>query len=706
MKKFSLSLAVAILVLVGSFGMYKIALAVRGEGTATIAKDGGVQSGGVTVVQSTSHTYTVILTVGASGITADAENPTFTIPTGFTAPDATYVANAGLVVADGNWSVIGGGTCLVESPVAGLTKAVGQVITVDVSTACTVGGGGIITLTYKGTSSTVGVTSVDVGVNDVISYTPVKSISEPPNNATLPTITVTGSAAATLTVIKHIINDNGGTSAAGSWLLTVSSSNSGSGTGNAVGSESGTVYTLETGKQYSVVESGGPSGYSASASSDCTIASAVVSTAYTCTITNDDTAPQLIVIKTVINDNSGVKAVADFPLFIDGVGVTSGVANTTTIGAHTVSETLSAGYTASVWAGDCAAAGTITLALGEIKTCTITNDDISVQPSGSGSGGAYTPPVPPLIDVLKVPSPLALPGGSGFVTYTYTLRNIGTVPVASITMVGDTCSPIVLISGDTNNDAKLDVSETWVYTCSTILSATHTNIVTATGWANSINAVDIASATVVVGASVVPPLIHVTKVPSVFALASPGGAVTYTYTVTNPGTAPLSDVSITDDKCTGLPGRVVGHPGDLNQNNLLESNETWTFTCQTKLTKTTTNTGTAAGSANGLTARDFAIATVVVSSLAPKFPNTGFDPGMSEFLKMDIFFIIASVATIILVVLLIILLIYLIRFIKNLKYISDKARIEVDNLTQDIQAFRESIYSLFGFLINKGKKGK
>lgn len=121
-----------------------------------------------------------------------------------------------------------------------------------------------------------------------------------------------------------------------------------------------------------------------------------------------------------------------------------------------------------------------------------------------------------------------------------------------------------------------------------------------------------------------PPLIHVVKKPSVFVLSAPGGAVTYTYTVTNPGTAPLSNVSITDDKCTGLPGRVIGHPGDLNKNNLLESSETWKFTCKTNLVQTTTNIGTAEGSANGLTARDFAFATVVVA--APKLPNTGLPP--------------------------------------------------------------------------------
>lgn len=333
---------------------------------------------------------------------------------------------------------------------------------------------------------------------------------------------------------------------------------------------------------------------------------------------NSSTTGTINVVKVVINDNGGAKTVADFPLFINGTAVTSGVPNTLTADStYSVYETTDAKYN-SEFSGDCDSTGRLFLSQAANKICIITNDDIG-QP-------VATPPVPPLIDVVKVPNPLALPNGPGNVTYTYTLRNIGTVPVTDVTMVGDNCQPITLISGDTNTDAKLDVNETWDYTCSTLLSETHTNIVTATGWANGISATDIASATVVVGLPTVPPLIHVVKKPNVFTLPAPGGAVTYTYTVTNPGTEPLGNVSITDNKCTGLPGRVVGHPGDLNKNDLLENNETWIFTCKTNLTQTTSNTGTAQGSANGITARDFAIATVVVAAAVPKLPNTGFAP--------------------------------------------------------------------------------
>src|SRR3989338_604272 len=85
-------------------------------------------------------------------------------------------------------------------------------------------------------------------------------------------------------------------------------------------------------------------------------------------------APTLTVVKVVTNDNGGTSVAADFPLFIDGMSVTSGVASTTTVGAHTVSETGQVGYAGTI-GGDCAADGTVTLAGGDNKTCTITNDD-------------------------------------------------------------------------------------------------------------------------------------------------------------------------------------------------------------------------------------------------------------------------------------------------------------------------------------------
>jgi uncharacterized repeat protein (TIGR01451 family) len=230
----------------------------------------------------------------------------------------------------------------------------------------------------------------------------------------------------------------------------------------------------------------------------------------------------------------------------------------------------------------------------------------------------------PLISVTKVPSPLSLPSGPGSVTYTYVVTNIGKVPLTTVWVQDDKCSPVQYVSGDINTNSFIDLTEAWTYRCTKTVSQTETNTATAHGYANSTDVYAAANATVVVGQSVVPPLIHVVKIPSVSVLPAGGGAVTYSYSVTNPGTAPLSDVSLIDNKCTGLPGRVVGHPGDLNKNNLLDPGETFQFTCQSNITQTTTNLATAEGTANGLTAIAFANATVVVA--APGLPNTGFPP--------------------------------------------------------------------------------
>lgn len=340
------------------------------------------------------------------------------------------------------------------------------------------------------------------------------------------------------------------------------------------------------------------------------------------------TTPELLagsitVVKTMINDNGGTSTINEFPLFVNDHRVYSGVTYyypTIEGGAlFTVKETADPGYTQS-FSGDCDENGELMLSNGESLTCVITNDDIG-EP-------VVPPPVPPLIDVLKVPDPLALPDGSGLVQYSYTLRNIGTVPVTDITMVGDTCSPIGFESGDTNSDGILDINEIWVYQCAIILSETHTNIVTATGWANGISASDVASATVVVGEELVPPLIHVTKVPNPLALLAGGGTVTYTETITNPGTEPLSNITLSDDKCSP----VTFISGDTNNDGLLDPSESWVYTCESTLTQTTTNTATATGTANGLIARDVAIVTVIVTTTSvPSLPKAGFFPAYSGF---------------------------------------------------------------------------
>ncbi|MGC8635285.1 MAG: DUF7507 domain-containing protein [Candidatus Limnocylindrales bacterium] len=105
---------------------------------------------------------------------------------------------------------------------------------------------------------------------------------------------------------------------------------------------------------------------------------------------------------------------------------------------------------------------------------------------------------------------------------------------------------------------------------------------------------------------------HIVKTPSTTSLGVGGGSVTYTYTVTNPGTVSLSDVSVADNKCSSVTGPSAG--GDANSNNLLDPGETWVYSCTTTLAATTTNTATATGYYNESPVTDQAQATVTVAT--------------------------------------------------------------------------------------------
>ena len=89
-------------------------------------------------------------------------------------------------------------------------------------------------------------------------------------------------------------------------------------------------------------------------------------------------------------------------------------------------------------------------------------------------------------------------------------------------------------------------------------------------------------------------------------MLTPGAPVTFTYVVTNPGTVPLSNVTVTDDN--GTPGNTADDflptftGGDTNNNGLLDPGETWTYTATgTVGTTDYCNVGTASGT-NGTTA--------------------------------------------------------------------------------------------------------
>ncbi len=86
--------------------------------------------------------------------------------------------------------------------------------------------------------------------------------------------------------------------------------------------------------------------------------------------------------------SGGTKEVSDFPLFVNGMSITSGVASTSiVVGDYTVTETGDADYTAS-FTGDCDAEGHVSVVEDGSAHCTITNT-FNGGIGGSGEGDTF-----------------------------------------------------------------------------------------------------------------------------------------------------------------------------------------------------------------------------------------------------------------------------------------------------------------------------
>ena len=90
-------------------------------------------------------------------------------------------------------------------------------------------------------------------------------------------------------------------------------------------------------------------------------------------------------------------------------------------------------------------------------------------------------------------------------------------------------------------------------------------------------------------------------------LAHHGEQVTFTYDVTNPGSKPLSSVTLSDDRCSPMSART----GDTDGDNVLDLTETWRYTCTRVLPAHASpdldpfvNTATVSGSYAGETVSD------------------------------------------------------------------------------------------------------
>ena len=355
----------------------------------------------------------------------------------------------------------------------------------------------------------------------------------------------------TLRVIKQVVNDNGGTKVASDFALHVKSGGTDVAGSPAAGSATGTVYTLASGT-YVLSEDAPPAGYAQTGiSGDCAAngtVSVVAGMQKTCTITNDDISPKLIVIKHVVNDEAGTKTAADFTMSVTGSSPSPasfagaeapGTQVSIRPGSYAVGESGPAGYSGSFSSG---CAGSI--ALGETKTCTVTNTDDDLPSS---------------IVVTKSASPTSLPEPGGSATFSVSVQNTSAVDSVTISSLTDD------IYGNLDGKGTCDVPQAIAagasYSCSFSgavsgnAGSSHTDVVTASGTDDDGNPVsDDDDATVRI--TDLASSILVTKTADPTSLPEPGGNASFSVTVKN--TSANDSVTITslsDDVYGNLDGK-------------------------------------------------------------------------------------------------------------------------------------------------------
>jgi len=230
--------------------------------------------------------------------------------------------------------------------------------------------------------------------------------------------------APTLTLTKTVVNDHGGDKLISDFDISIDGAEVPNGLVNTVSANVGIVISELALPGYVA----GTWSCSDSTALTTGLPSAGVATGETltlkpgsevvCDISNDDIEPTLTLVKTVVNDNGGNLAIADFDIAIDGTEVVSGVANPVLANTPiTISEldlvpyaegtwscTDAAGLTTSLPSAGSATSTSVTLLPGSDVTCEITNNDLGIDLSIVKSVDDSTPNIGQLITFTLVVS--------------------------------------------------------------------------------------------------------------------------------------------------------------------------------------------------------------------------------------------------------------------------------------------------------------
>ncbi|WP_067029600.1 gliding motility-associated C-terminal domain-containing protein [Allomuricauda sp. CP2A] len=189
--------------------------------------------------------------------------------------------------------------------------------------------------------------------------------------------------------------------------------------------------------------------------------------------------------------------------------------------------------------------------------------------------------------------------------YTFIVGNTGTAPLENVVLNDDNLGGVVnvQIQGDTNNDQILSVGEQWSYQATYSLSQTDIDTGSVTnqaqvtafeeGTANQVSDQDEITTPLGVGFCASEAGIELTKFVGSSDFLDLNGdncveTIRYNFTISNTGTIDLEQISILDDKISGV---FMGPQNDTDTDGILSVGEQWSYQATYPLTQTDIDTG-------------------------------------------------------------------------------------------------------------------
>jgi hypothetical protein len=215
--------------------------------------------------------------------------------------------------------------------------------------------------------------------------------------------------------------------------------------------------------------------------------------------------------------------------------------------------------------------GRVALGLGVVVALSVTTVAATTTPAFADAQTTLTESVSPSSGNVPIP-----------VTFTYHESNGGTDPISNVVVTSTACpSGATFVSGDSNSNGVLDPGETWVFTCTVVLSTfgTYTDESEATG-TDTVDGLPAPPENAAASATGMlpppPPTMTETVSPTSGTAPLP---VTFTYHYFDDGPYRINDLVVSSTACS--PVTFVS--GDSNNNGILDPGETWTYVCTTVL---------------------------------------------------------------------------------------------------------------------------